>query len=162
MGVDKTGTTTTKKEVKRSRPSHPASAKSSYQVVQPRQAMYSLSPNSNDSLVALMINKLATKDLRYDIEWAYGSFMSDVPKRLGHSTALDAATKALTLALPPSPQARRHASVDVLHSYTVALKATRLALADRVQARSTNTMCAVYFLLLCQVRGNAVVKICTL
>lgn len=113
--------------------------------------MQAIAPNAHDSLLALLISKLSVKDLRYDIVWAYGPLMSDIPKRLGHSAALDAATTALTLTLPPSTHARRQPQAHALHSYTEALEAMRLALADPVQSNSIDTMCAAYFLLLCQV-----------
>lgn len=146
--MDKVGAScaTAKKETKRSAPGQLITSSTHF-----GQAIHPVSPNPHDSLVALLASKLSNKDLRYDLEWAYGPFMVDIPKRLGHSIALDAATRALTLSLPPSPQTRRQPSVGTLHSYTVALEATRLALADPIQSRSTNTLCAVYFLLLCQV-----------
>lgn len=144
--VDKSsGRGTPKQDAKRSKLIHHASSNYPSPIIRP------VSPNSHDSLLSLLVSKLATKDLRYDIAWAYGSFMADIPKRLGHSIALDSATRALTLSLPPSPQARKQPSMDALQNYTAALEATRLALADPVQSKSINTVCAVYFLLLCQV-----------
>lgn len=99
-----------------------------------------------------MVNKLSIKDLRYNVGWAFGPFVSDIPRRLGRSIALDNATQAFVLSLPPSPQTRRQAASSALESFTAALKATRLALADPIESRSIDTLCAAYLLLICQVR----------
>jgi len=99
-----------------------------------------------------MINKLSIKDLRYDVGWAFGPFVGQIPKRLGHSVALDSAARAFVLSLPPSPCARKHSESSILENFTVALKATRLALAHPIESRSMNTLCAAYLLMICQVR----------
>jgi hypothetical protein len=104
-----------------------------------------------ESLTALMVNKISVKDPRYDVGWAYGPFLTGVPKRLGHSVALDAATEAFVLSLPPTSHHRKHPDSSVLQSYIVALEATRIALADPVQSTKVDTLCAAYFLLVCQV-----------
>jgi hypothetical protein len=77
--------------------------------------------------------------------------LTGVPKRLGHSVALDAATEAFVLSLPPTSHHRKHPDSSALQSYIVALEATRIALADPVQSKSIDTLCAAYFLLVCQV-----------
>jgi hypothetical protein len=110
-----------------------------------------IAPNVQESTTALMVHKLSIKDLRYDVGWAFGPFISDIPKRLGRSVALDTATQAFVLSLPPSPHARRHPESDALESFTAALKATRLALAHPTELKSINTLCATYLLLICQV-----------
>jgi hypothetical protein len=103
-------------------------------------------------MTALMVNKLSTKDLRYDVGWAFGPFVGEIPKRLGRSVALDAAARTFVLSLPPSPHARKHPESSILENFTVALKATRLALAHPVESKSMNTLCAAYLLMICQVR----------
>jgi len=113
-------------------------------------------PNSNDSLTALIVSKLVVADPRYDIRWAYGPFLDEIPKRLGQSDALDAATKALMLTIPMSAEARRDPPVQALQSYTAAIGAIRRALSRRETARCMDTMCATYFLLLCQVRMTSI------
>lgn len=102
-------------------------------------------------MTALMVSKLSVKDLRYDVGWAFGPFVSDIPKRLGRSVALDATTQAFVLSLPPSPYSRRQPASNTLESFSVALKATRLALAHPVRSKSIDTLCAAYLLLICQV-----------
>jgi hypothetical protein len=115
------------------------------------QTLNEIAPNVQESTTALMVHKLSIKDLRYDVGWTFGPFVSDLPKRLGRSVALDAATQAFVLSLPSSPHARRHPKSDALESYTAALKATRLALAHPTNSKSIDTLCATYLLLICQV-----------
>jgi hypothetical protein len=115
------------------------------------QVLKEISPNVQESNTALIVHKLSIKDLRYDISWAFGPFLSDIPKRLGRSVALETATQAFVLSLPPSPHSRRHPETDALESFTAALKATRLALAHPTDSRSMDTLCATYLLLICQV-----------
>ena len=115
------------------------------------QTIQKIPPNALESLTALMVSKISVKDPRYDVGWAYGPFLNGVPKRLGHSVALDAATEAFVLSLPPISHHRKQPDSSVLESYIVALEATRTALADPVQAKTVDTLCAAYFLLVCQV-----------
>lgn len=115
------------------------------------QVIQQIPPNALDSLTALMASKLSVKDPRYDVGWAYGPFLAGVPQRLGHSIALDAATEAFVLSLPPISNHRRQPDSSALESYIVALEATRNALADPVQCKNIDTLCAAYFLLVCQV-----------
>lgn len=115
------------------------------------QTLNEISPNIQESMTALMVHKLSVKDIRYDVGWAFGTFVSDIPKRLGRSVALDSATRAFVLSLPPSPHARRQPGSDALENFTAALKATRLALAHPTESKSIDTLCAAYLLLICQV-----------
>lgn len=97
-----------------------------------------------------LANKLGTRHLRFEINWAHGSFMDEIPKRLGHSEALAAATDAFMLSLP-CEDVSYTLSRQRLRSYTAALTAVRLALLQPAEAYSINTLCAVYLLWLCQV-----------
>jgi hypothetical protein len=104
-----------------------------------------------------LVDKIQNRHSRFEINWAHGSFLDDVPRRLSHSQALAAATEAFMLSIPcadvPHTLSRRR-----LRSYTSALYATRLALSHSVEAYSINTLCAVYLLWICQVRKHAVVR----
>jgi len=115
----------------------------------PMQTIDSIQPNSQDSMTALMVNKFSITDLRYDVGWAFGPFIREIPRRIGGSVALDYAARTFALSLPPSPHTRRHPGSDVLENFSVALKETRLALADPVASKSINTLCAAYLLVLC-------------
>jgi hypothetical protein len=122
------------------------------------QSIYRMPSSSNESISALMVMKLSIADPRYDIKWAYGPFLDGIPTRLGHSNALDTATRALMLTLSLSPDARKNPSAGVLCSYSVAIEATRRALSQPEKAQCMMTMCATYFLLLCQVRTTPILS----
>jgi hypothetical protein len=97
-----------------------------------------------------LVNKLETRHLRFETKYAYGSFMDDLPRRVGYSEALAAATEAFILAMP-CRSVSYTLSRQRLRSYTAALTATRLALLTPVEAYSLNTLCSVYLLWICQV-----------
>jgi hypothetical protein len=111
-------------------------------------------PSSPPMTVGMsLVNKLQTRRLKFEINWASGSFMDEIPRRLSHSQALAAATEAFMLALPCA-EVSHTLSRRRLRSYTTALHATRIALSHPVGALSLNTLCAVYLLWICQVRGG--------
>jgi hypothetical protein len=108
-------------------------------------------PSSGSTKVSMsLVNKLETRHLRFEINWAHGSFMDDLPRRVGHSEALAAATEAFMLAIP-CRDVSYTLSRRRLRSYTAALTAMRLALLAPVEAYSLNTLCSVYLLWICQV-----------
>jgi len=88
-------------------------------------------------------------DLRYNLWWAFGAFMEDVPCRLGSNDALDCAIDAVTTAHRDFCS-RHNASVDALAKYSKALRTLRIYLDDTFHAQSSNTLCAVTVLLICQ------------
>ena len=97
-----------------------------------------------------LINKLQTRHLKFEINWAHGGFMDEIPRRLSQSQALAAATEAFLLAVPCADVSHT-LSRRRLRSYTLALQTTRLALSHPSEAYSLNTLCAVYLLWICQV-----------
>lgn len=113
--------------------------------------IYRMPPNAISSLTSLVVNKLQVADLRYNIKWAYGPFVDELPTRLGQSGALDAATRSLLMLSGGSGgHVHSRGSSSVLE-YNQALRAIRLAIADPAEAYSLNTLCAIYFLWLHQV-----------
>ncbi|KAJ6015096.1 hypothetical protein N7540_009687 [Penicillium herquei] len=101
----------------------------------------------NDTLTLSFINTLEIQDLRYDIS-CYGPFLKDLPRRFGSSPVLDAAGTALVASYPyfknddiPRP---------VLARFVKALKVLRECLSDPAQARSPNTLSAIYLISICQ------------
>jgi hypothetical protein len=108
-------------------------------------------PSSVSMSVSLSLaDKIETRHARLDINWAHGTFMDGIPRTLGHSVALAAATAAFMLAIPCEDVSHTLAQRR-LRSYTAALTATRLGLLDPVDAYSLNTLCAVYLLWISQV-----------
>ncbi|KAJ5548181.1 transcriptional regulator family: Fungal Specific TF [Penicillium frequentans] len=90
-------------------------------------------------------------DLRYNLWWTFGMYLEDIPRRLGTNEALDRSIEALTAAHAGFCGVNRQgATVEALTSYSQALKILRIYLDDRVHAQSSNTLCAVMILLICQ------------
>lgn len=92
---------------------------------------------------------LGVQDIRYGLG-VYGEFLRDIPRRLGTNEALDTAVGALTSAYPMLYT--RQPSVEALSKYVQAIRALRICVEDPVQARCPNTLCAIYLMMICQVR----------
>lgn len=102
-----------------------------------------------NALAASFAKTLTITDVRYDITY-YGAFLRDTPRRLGSSVALDASVKAVVTACPYFRH--QNFSPDAYMEYCNSLRALRESLNDPVEARSPNTLCAVYLITICQVR----------
>lgn len=92
-----------------------------------------------------------TTDLRYNLAWSFGGFLVDIPRRLGVNEALDSAVQALV----NSHQdfcAGLGVTSRALAGYSRALRMLRSYLNDPVKARTSETLCSVMVLLMCQVR----------
>ena len=98
-------------------------------------------------------------DLRYNLAWAFGPFLEHVPQRLGRSSALDAAAKAVVAAHSSHCISRRQVSPNVLIDYSRALAHLRLAVNDITTAQSAETLCAIQLLLVCQVSSAPIVAV---
>lgn len=94
---------------------------------------------------------LAVTEIGFDLS-IYGDFLNDIPRRLGRNEALDASVRAMTTALP-SVRTRQQ-SPGVFKSYVAALRCLQDTLRDPVKARSPETLCAVYLVMICQVNPN--------
>ncbi|KAJ5776409.1 uncharacterized protein N7511_001420 [Penicillium nucicola] len=88
-------------------------------------------------------------DLRYNLWWSFGLFLEEVPRRLGNNEALDRAVDAVTT-VHRDFCTRRIVSVNALWKYSQALKTLGVYLDDPIQASTSNTLCAVMILLVCQ------------
>ena len=115
------------------------------------------SPTSNPtsdifSLTSRFIHTIQrTTDLRYNLWWTFGTFLEDVPRRLGANEALDRSVEALAAAHAGfCGLSRTGATVEALTKYSQALRTLRVYLDDRVHAQTSNTLCAVMILLICQ------------
>lgn len=90
-------------------------------------------------------------DLRYNLTWAFGGYLLEVPRRLGVNVALDAAASALVACHLRFSTGIKEPSVQELTKYSFALSQLRSSLNDPVVAASANTLCAVMLLMICQV-----------
>jgi hypothetical protein len=107
-------------------------------------------PLSSDvtSLASSFVFGLEVKDPRFDLA-CYGAFLPEIPKRLGSHPALDASTSALISAYPAVYN--RKPSYEALTRYGRALHALRLSLDEPESEKIAEVLCAIYFLLICQV-----------
>jgi hypothetical protein len=106
-------------------------------------------PSSELTILATgFLSALAVTDVRFDLS-IYGAFFNDIPRRLGRNEALDASVRALTTALPSVH--KHQLSAEVFKSYAAALRCLRDCLSDPVKAISSDTLCAVYLVMICQV-----------
>lgn len=110
-------------------------------------------PSSETTLLTnALIGKLnASDDIRYHLTWTYGTFIEDIPKRLGANEALDTAVAALVTAHSNLGSHRSWVTPpEQLAKYVHALKTFRTSLDDPVKARSAETLCAINILFICQ------------
>ncbi len=112
-------------------------------------------PSSKQTLLTTsLISKLATSDdLRYHLTWTYGGFIEDIPIRIGHNAALDAAAAALVAShssiVTRFPRSGSH-TIEALRTYCHALWTLRHTLSSTSQCRDPSTLCAVMLLLIVQ------------
>jgi len=79
------------------------------------------------------------------------SFLGVIPRRLGTNDALDASVSALASAFPSLYTQKK--TPEMLERYIFALKTLRITLHDPVKAYTSNTLCAIYLMEICQVRN---------
>ena len=117
-----------------------------------RASAVELSPPSSDMTMTTsqLVSALEVLDPRFDLT-VYGGFFRLIPQRLGNNKALDTAVEAVTTTLP-MVQSRHQQSPQSYGKYTAALKALRVCLGDPANALSVDTMCALYLIVVCQVR----------
>jgi len=108
--------------------------------------------NELNLLIGAMVPAIRrSTDFKNSLFWTYGDFLEDVPRRLGLNEALDASAAVLVSA---------HADFcsnglitpQTLGKYSQGLQKLRICLDHPVQASSTETLCAVMILIICQVR----------
>lgn len=99
------------------------------------------------------------KDPRFDLA-CYGPFLSELPKRFGTHKALDASASALICAYPAVYN--RQPTCEALTKYGKALQVVRLSLETPRSEKVVEDLCAVYFLLICQVRRLMTAPLSTL
>ncbi|CAP85504.1 hypothetical protein EN45_059800 [Penicillium chrysogenum] len=105
-------------------------------------------PSTDTSkMAAAFVAAFQVTDIRYAMAY-YGPFLRDIPRRLGNSTVLDSAVRALSTAYSLLHAGSYPPKALVL--YGQSLRALRECLNDPVEARTPNTLCAVYLITICQ------------
>ncbi|KAM5358360.1 hypothetical protein ACJZ2D_015345 [Fusarium nematophilum] len=113
------------------------------------QALVHVPSNPTGTITNAFVSRLEITDLRYDLT-CYGDFLRHIPARLGHNEALDSSADALATTFSTLHGPHGYQSVDALSKYVRALKALRVCLSDPAKARTPETMCAVYLVMICQ------------
>ena len=111
--------------------------------------------NKNTSLISAFIGRIEEiVEIRVQLLWNFGVYMREVPRRLGTSAALDAASDALVVSHREFCMARRFGSNhQVLYKHTCALAILRNQLGDTVKARLSETLC-------CMHHGAVITQVC--
>ncbi|KAH7121411.1 hypothetical protein EDB81DRAFT_813902 [Dactylonectria macrodidyma] len=106
-----------------------------------------LIPASRTTAIAgVFVSRLEVTDVRYDLT-CYGTFLRHIPQRIGKNKALDASVDAFSTAFSHFYPDR---SVVAYSKYGQALKAVRDCLNDPSQAKTIETMCAIYLIMVVQ------------
>lgn len=90
-------------------------------------------------------------NFRQNLAWNYGAYFEEIPQRLGMNKALDTAVAALVSA-HSNVCCKRKATPQTLVKYSLALEALKSSLDSVHEASSSETLCAIMVLLICQVR----------
>lgn len=131
----------------------PSSASSKNNSVQPSRVVnrqISRSPMSNEmsGITSAFVSLLEVADVRYGLE-CYGPFLRHIPQRLGTNEALDASVSAMTAAF--STVHAHDTSAEALSKYVHALRTLRISLSDPAKRQTSDTLCAIYLIVICQV-----------
>lgn len=92
-------------------------------------------------------------DIRFQLPWNFGDFLLDIPRRLGHSEALDATCRTLAISYHQYCGNKTPDVVPILQSHAKAIHALRKSLDDPVKAQSSETLAALLLLQIGQVRN---------
>jgi hypothetical protein len=88
----------------------------------------------------------------------FGPFIQEVPSRIGHNPALDAAVAVLVYAHKSLLQQKMANEIVNPNLYLRAIKTLQLSLEDPTQGLSTNTLCASVLLSLVEVRAQNITR----
>lgn len=125
---------------------NPSSSQSSLDLASPVPGLFSTHVAIVQSSLASVLQE---KDVRFSI-MLWGDFLKDVPTRIETSPILQACSEALVHAFV-SFRLRR-GTLDAIQSYSTAITTLRCGLGDPEIATAMETICAVYLLIICQVR----------
>ncbi|KAI4180389.1 MAG: hypothetical protein L6R41_007268 [Letrouitia leprolyta] len=89
-------------------------------------------------------------DIRFQLAWNFGIYLTGIPRLLGRSVALDAATDALVAAHSGFCTGDLASNRSVWGKYSQALAVLRHDLDDVAKARSSESLCAVMLLSIVQ------------
>ena len=109
-------------------------------------------PLSERERVAGGLNaRLSVADISYNL-LCFGSVITLVPERLGRNRALDTATDLFTTLYSTRLRSKNSWTPAVLNKYGDSLRALQVAVQKPGTHNAAETMCAVYMIMVCQVR----------
>ena len=113
--------------------------------------------NPMTALASAFVNRIyPLGDIRYQLPANFGNYLADVPRHLGVSPALDAASDALVAAHARFCAGQSAPEHEVLTKYSRALSALRQELDDEVKAQSAENLCAIMLLMIVQVSTSRI------
>jgi hypothetical protein len=104
--------------------------------------------NEKTLISGKLVHILNLDDPAYDIS-TFGSFVMDLPRHVGSNKSLDAAINAFIAGFG-TLQNRTLSKVAALDRYVYALKTLRETMNDPMQANTTDNMCSIYLIAICQ------------
>ena len=115
--------------------------------------IYSGLDNTLTHLTSAFIARIhPTANIRFDLPWTFGPFLTQVPCRLGYYQALDTAADTLVASCTAFfLDGHNEPTAQVLTKYSRALASLRHALDDPCQVNVPETLCAVMILTVVQV-----------
>ncbi|KAF2876582.1 hypothetical protein BDV95DRAFT_230550 [Massariosphaeria phaeospora] len=99
------------------------------------------SPSQHQELACALIDALGTGNVGHRLS-AFGSFIREVPSRIGHNTALDAAAACIVYAHSSMVHKKNANEIANPQLYLRAVQNLQQCLEDPQQGMSSNTLCA--------------------
>lgn len=115
------------------------------------------SPSQHHELARALIVATTSGDAGHRLS-VFGAFIQEVPARIGHNPALDAAVSVLVYAHTSLLHQKVANEIVNPNLYLRAIKTLQLNLEDPLQGLSTNTLCASVLLSLVEVRALIVAE----
>ncbi|KAK8071662.1 hypothetical protein PG996_005010 [Apiospora saccharicola] len=110
-------------------------------------------------LIGAFVYTIAPTTVRANLVQTYGPFLEMVPSRLGTNAALDNSTRAVVCAHQDVCRGRPATEESLAH-YSLAIRTLSLCLNSLDTARSTETVCAVIMLIMCERQAVGRIRDC--
>jgi hypothetical protein len=107
----------------------------------------------HDGLARLLVEAMESDNIGYSIS-DFGSFMQEVPRRVGHNAALDAAVICLIHTRSAVITTKSLNDLETPKNYLAAVQKLQHRLEDRIDGMSPNTLCAAVLLSLVEVSNK--------
>jgi hypothetical protein len=112
----------------------------------------------HDGLARRLVKAMENDDAGYSIS-DFGSFMQEVPRRVGHNAALDAAVTCLIHTRSAMITIKALNNLETPKHYLAAVQKLQHCLEDRIDGMSPNTLCAAVLLSLVEVSTKYIISL---